>query len=258
MPWLNRNAHFDPDSFNLPILGIAGELRHHNSGTHQHQLGQLLFPAYGCMQVTLQNQVYMLPPNHIAWIPPTTPHSAETTTTVGYRSVFLDVNKIQSLPNQIEIFEASHLLSASLEWIATASFDTNWHNGHPANVLAVCLNEIHLASRNIIALKLPSDRRLKKMPTFTLPPSLKLLATQVGASEKTISRIFLKETGLNYQQWRQQWRLQKAIELLSAKNSLSFIANELGFASDSAFIAFFKRVMSLSPQAYKKMTPQLP
>lgn len=31
-----------------------------------------------------------------------------------------------------------------------------------------------------------------------------------GASEKTISRIFRRETGLSYQQWRQQWRLIKA------------------------------------------------
>ncbi|SPY96921.1 regulatory protein [Proteus mirabilis] len=59
--------------------------------------------------------------------------------------------------------------------------------------------------------------------------------------KKTITRLFYKETGLSYQQWRQQWRLMKAIELLATHHRYLEISQLLGFASDSAFITFFKK-----------------
>ena len=67
---------------------------------------------------------------------------------------------------------------------------------------------------------MPKDSRLqKKVEEWVLrisqPPFLKVLSTEVGASEKTISRIFIKETGMSYQEWRLQWRLHRSIELLS-------------------------------------------
>ena len=64
---------------------------------------------------------------------------------------------------------------------------------------------------------------------------------------KTIGRIFLRETGMGYQQWRQQWRLMRAMELLATGRSLSYCAFESGFASDSAFIAFFKSMTGSTP-----------
>ncbi|NWD86775.1 helix-turn-helix domain-containing protein, partial [Pseudomonas sp. K5002] len=69
---------------------------------------------------------------------------------------------------------------------------------------------------------------------------------------KTIGRIFLRETGMGYQQWRQQWRLMRAIELLATGRSLGYCAFELGFASDSALIAFFKAMTGATPRGYFK------
>ncbi|WP_410594941.1 helix-turn-helix domain-containing protein, partial [Bacillus sp. SIMBA_074] len=51
--------------------------------------------------------------------------------------------------------------------------------------------------------------------TFLAPPAIDL-AESLGFSTKTLSRIFKADTGMSYQDWRQQWRVLKAIELLSA------------------------------------------
>ncbi|WP_110750829.1 helix-turn-helix domain-containing protein [Phyllobacterium leguminum] len=59
-----------------------------------------------------------------------------------------------------------------------------------------------------------------------------------------------RETGMSYQQWRQQWRLLKAVELLAGHRSITSIAFDLGFASDSAFIAFFKGMTGHTPRAF--------
>lgn len=82
-----------------------------------------------------------------------------------------------------------------------------------------------------------------------LPPELQALQAQIGASGRTIGRIFQRETGMSYQQWRQQWRLMRAIELLATGRTISYSAFELGFASDSAFIAFFKAMTGVTPGA---------
>ncbi|MCY1458200.1 Helix-turn-helix domain protein [compost metagenome] len=55
---------------------------------------------------------------------------------------------------------------------------------------------------------------------------------------------------MSYQQWRQQWRLVRAVEQLAIHQPLSQVALELGFASDSAFIAFFKSMTGSTPRAY--------
>lgn len=250
MAWLSADAVFDPDKLGQLVVGIAAELGHHDSGRHQHAMGQLLFTQRGCISITLQDRLCMLPPGRVAWIPPSTPHRAEMNEAVGYRSVYLDVLQLGPLPAETAVLQVNPLLHAVLERIATADFATEWQRGSAANLLAVCLDELRLAHREPMLLRLPSDRRLVRLSYHVLPASLAALARDVGASEKTISRIFKRQTGLSYQQWRQQWRFLKAVELLATKGRLSSVATDLGFASDSAFIAFFKQMSGLTPREY--------
>lgn len=250
MAWLSRDDNFDPDSLGVPVVGIAAELGQHDSGFHQHEMGQLLFTQQGCINITLADHLCILPPTRVAWIPPRIIHRAEIKGSVGYRSIYLDVNQIGYLAERVEVLEVTPLLRAILERIALSPFNTDWLHGTAANLLAVCLDEIHLAKREPTLLPLPFDRRLARIPLTTLPPPLKILAMNIGASEKTISRIFRRETGFSYQQWRQQWRLIKSIELLAKQGNLSSVANELAFSSDSAFILFFKKMTGRSPREY--------
>ncbi|AWK43670.1 MULTISPECIES: helix-turn-helix domain-containing protein [Photorhabdus] len=250
MTWLSRDDSFDPDSFGVPVVGIAAELGQHDSGFHQHEMGQLLFTQQGCINITLADHLCILPPTRVAWIPPRIIHRAEIKGSVGYRSIYLDVNRIGYLAEHVEVLEVTPLLREVLERIALAPFNTDWLQGSAANLLAVCFDEIHLAKREPTLLPLPFDRRLARIPMTTLPPTLKILAMNIGASEKTISRIFRRETGLSYQQWRQQWRLIKSIELLAKQGNLSSVASELEFASDSAFAIFFKKMTGRSPREY--------
>ncbi|MGU3843398.1 helix-turn-helix domain-containing protein, partial [Vibrio diabolicus] len=116
------------------------------------------------------------------------------------------------------------------------------------------------AKRYSFQLPLPSHRRLTTFrrelvePSF-LAPSLTTLASKVGASTKTVTRLFKSETGMNYQDWRQQWRLLKAVELLSTGMPVSAVADWLEFSSDSAFIAFFKKQTGQTPLTFMKTKP---
>ncbi|MDX7997660.1 AraC family transcriptional regulator [Xenorhabdus sp. Reich] len=250
MAWLRQSDHFDPDILNVPVVGIAAEMGQHDSGIHQHNMGQLLFTQRGCIKITLADQISILPPTRVAWIPPKTRHRAEMRGSVGYRSVYLNVLETELISERSEVLEATPLLQALLERIAISSFDSDWYQGRGAHLLAVFFDEIREARREPTLLPLPFDRRLAGLSLEQLPPPLHTLATYIGASEKTITRIFQRETGMNYQQWRQQWRLVKAIELLARNKSLSYVAQELGFVSDSAFVTFFRKAIGRPPREY--------
>ncbi|MBA4611132.1 helix-turn-helix transcriptional regulator [Stappia taiwanensis] len=251
MVWLAQDSQFDPDSVCQPVFGIAArDLSHHDSGLHAHRVAQLLFARRGCMTITLEAKLCLLPPTRAVWIPAGLVHRAQMRTAVDYRSVYFRPPFAQDMPSQIEVFEVSDVLQATLERIAVAPLDVDWTMGAARNLLAVCMDEIRRAPRVPTLLPLPSDPRLARLDTASLPPSLGQLASDVGAGEKTIGRIFRRETGMSYQEWRQQWRLLKAYELLSAGTSISCVSQELGFAGDSAFISFFKHAAGVTPKRY--------
>ncbi len=174
MPWLTADDPF-PELAGRHALGIAARLVQHDSGLHRHPWGQILYTRSGCISVTLDTQLCLLPPGRLIWIPAGLPHQARMSRHVDYRSVYLDPAHYPGLPAQVQI---------------------------------------------------------------------------LGAGQKTISRLFKRDTGLTYQQWRQQWRLLKAIEQLATGLSVTRVASGLGFASDSAFIAFFKDQIGVTPGQY--------
>ncbi|KNE87286.1 hypothetical protein PSTG_19333 [Puccinia striiformis f. sp. tritici PST-78] len=72
---------------------------------------------------------------------------------------------------------------------------------------------------------LPRDRRLahwlEKLDGCDELPGLAKLAQKLNLQAKTLTRIFQRESGLSYQQWSQQWRLMRAIELLAEMPSFT-------------------------------------
>ncbi|MEE1886779.1 AraC family transcriptional regulator [Pseudomonas carassii] len=254
MAWLAPDAHFDPDAFDAPVLGICSALGDHDSGHHWHGRGQVLFTRQGCVRIQTPGRLCLLPPTQAAWIPAGLSHRARMRETVDYRSLYFSAALSEGLPEEVTIISVNPLLRELLERIAQAPFDTAWDQGDQAHLLALCLGELRLAPRQPMFLPLPGDRRLAGLVERLerLPPALVELARQVGASEKTISRLLRRDTGMSYQQWRQQWRLLRAMEQLALQRPLGAIADDLGFATDSAFIAFFRGMTGTTPGAWNR------
>lgn len=103
-------------------------------------------------------------------------------------------------------------------------------------------------------LPLPRDPRIaRSLPVAEqLPPELGELAARSGLSERTISRLMQRDTGMGYQAWRQQWRLMRAMELLLLGHRVAHVALELGFSAESPFIAFFRSMAATTPAAFQR------
>jgi AraC-like DNA-binding protein len=82
------------------------------------------------------------------------------------------------------------------------------------------------------------------------PAVLEELATAAGVTARTAARLFVKETGQTFGQWRQQLRLLVALEHLGAGASVTQVALEVGYSDVSSFIAMFRDAFGDTPARY--------
>ena len=171
---------------------------------------------------------------------------------LGYEALEPAIN----YSSAIEIIEVNELLKALINKMTF--WDWNIAPEQITNTANLFWEEFYSANQHSFILPLPTDRRFKSFckqvrTASFLAPALSTLANSVGASTKTITRLFKAETGMTYQEWRQQWRLFKAIELLSENRQVGDVAHQLEFSSNSAFIAFFKQQTGQTPLAFTKL-----
>ncbi|MBU4680682.1 helix-turn-helix transcriptional regulator [Cedecea davisae] len=249
MSWLNADAEFNPDELNQSVIGVQAELGNHDSGLHRHRMGQLLFTREGCVKLAIHEgqMLSLLPPGKVAWLPGGVSHRAEMKNSVAYRSIWFDPERYPTLPAAAIVLNVTPLLHELLERMSASPWETNWQLGAAQHMAALCVAELEAAREEPMTLRFVQDKRLRHLSGDELPPQLHELAAVTGASERTIGRIFRRETGLSYQQWRQQWRLMKAVEMLASGERISTVAGALGFSSDSAFIFFYRSMTGQTP-----------
>jgi len=102
---------------------------------------------------------------------------------------------------------------------------------------------------------LPAEPRLRALCLAMLDDlsqdgTLEDWAGRLGASGRTLARLFLRETGLSFGAWRRQARLAEAVARLTQGSSIAEIAAALGYESPSAFTAMFRRELGESPRRY--------
>ncbi|MGW7514553.1 GlxA family transcriptional regulator [Streptomyces sp. NPDC054796] len=82
--------------------------------------------------------------------------------------------------------------------------------------------------------------------------TLEAMAARCGMSERTFSRRFREQTGTTPLQWLLRARVRRAQFLLeTTEYGVERIAAQSGFGSPTAFRERFKRVVGLTPQAYR-------
>lgn len=85
-------------------------------------------------------------------------------------------------------------------------------------------------------------------------------AAKIGCNRTYFSEAIKQKTGLSYSQFMNDWRVHKAIEVLSEESnniSMRQLSEELGFLSQPTFFTAFKRVVGMTPAVYRKTFKQL-
>jgi AraC family transcriptional regulator len=83
--------------------------------------------------------------------------------------------------------------------------------------------------------------------------SLAALATDAGLSRFHFCRAFKESTGLSPHAWLRQQRLEQAMNMLRDTDApIASVAADLGYASQTAFTAAFKKLTGETPSDWRR------
>ncbi len=231
----------------------------HKYGWHSHVRGQFYCVVSGLLQVRTAEGSWLLPPHRAGWMPPGVEHTVSLSGPMSGWGVFITPDRCRDLPGQPCVIGITELLRALVRRASHWVWEQQL-NGEQERVLEVLLDEIRHAPHEQLHLPVPSDRRLLRIVHAVLEQphdnrSLEEWATWAGLSARSLSRLFRQETALSFAQWRQQARLTRALERLADGESVNTVADTLGYASPSAFVAMFRRSFGQPPARYFASRP---
>lgn len=236
-----------------PILGHEVSLPNYAIGIfHQHPWYQLSYATQGVVTVKSAKGHFVAPPNQAVLVPPGVAHGVHCTPDTCIRSLYIAVD---TLPwQQCQVLEIDGLLRELI--VAFSLFPVEYDEaGAEGRLVAVLLDRLRLAKSWDLMLPWPQDARLTPLchylaahPDCRLP--LRHFSDELGVSDKTLSRAFLRHTGMSFRQWRQRSRLLAALPLLEAGERVTDVALACGYDSLSAFIVAFKELLGTTPGDY--------
>lgn len=218
---------------------------------HLHAWAQLAYASRGVMRVAVESCTWMVPPSRAIWVPPHVPHEVVIIEDAYLRTLYIDESVVPAGLDACRVVDVSGLLREAI-----AALDADELDSSRERLLgALALDEITRSEPLPLSVPMPAEKRLRALCEALLKDpgsndSLEYWAESVGASTRTIARLFRQELGMSFSQWRQQAVLARAIPLLNRGRALSQIAHELGYQSQSAFSAMFRRAFGESPRAF--------
>lgn len=230
---------------------------------HSHPWAQVAMSATGVIRLQAGHSTYLVPPTRALWIPPGVEHVVTVLEDAEIRTLYVHpsarfLGPAADTPFQrwtaCRVLEVSPLLRELV-----AHLDTEPGSAAPderqACLGALVLDELQRAAPVKLGVELPQDKRLRQLCEVVIesPTRWQTLADwsrEVGASERTIARLFRSELGTSFVQWRHQVLLAHAVALAARRLPMAHIAAELGYASASAFTAMVRRTLGAPPTQF--------
>ncbi|MGF6208621.1 AraC family transcriptional regulator [Pseudomonas frederiksbergensis] len=242
--------HVSRDLSGMPRDQSAGSY----NAPHHHIRGQLLYAVSGLMKVKTEHGLWLVPPNKALWIPPGIVHDQLMMTSVKMRTLYVAPDKCAAMGDICRLVEVSVLLRELIVAFILEPIEYDL-DGKGMLLAGLILLEMAVAATVPLAIPWPRDRRLLVVCNAILahpdqPRTIEYWANEVGASSRTLIRLFVNETKLTFRQWVQQVHLAEALDRLERGEALGKVADALGYASPSAFTALFRKVMGESPRDY--------
>lgn len=222
---------------------------------HSHSWGQFVYAHSGVLAVSTPLNRYIVPPEQGVWLLPEIEHEVIAVSNVELTSFYFEVSLLDALPDECCVLSVNAFLKALIKEANTIKSDYEWHSTD-GRLLHLILDRLVQAPNEIFQLPYPKDHRLLNLlrEIQSSPENNNTLdewGRVVGASSRTLSRLFKKETGLSYSEWRQRLNIQIAISQLSFGKSITSISLYLGYESPSSFIHMFKTKTGMTPNFYR-------
>jgi AraC-like DNA-binding protein len=240
------------DFRHIPVSVTATRSLTSGSGNeaHRHDDHQILYASRGVLSVTTEAGVWITPANRAIWVPAGTWHY--------HRAYGPTALHLVGLPASVNPLHTSHptviAVGPLLRELVIAYTAEDTVPAGPARdrLRAVLLDQLRASAQQPLHVPAPHDARLADVARLldaepANNDNLERLATRVGSSARTLSRLCREELGMSIPQWRTQVRLHRALILLAEEAPVTEVAYQCGWSSPSAFIDTFRRALGYTP-----------
>ena len=218
---------------------------------HVHDRHQLALAAQGVLVMSGAERSWVLPRSRGLWIPAGVRHSVAVSGRTTMLSTYVAPDRCPLAWDQPTVVDASGLVGPLVAHLARPDLPA----ARRERAEAVLWDVLAPLPVTALSVPLPQDERARRVADGLLADltdrrSLAAWGRAVGASERTLARLFAAETGMGFERWRTTARLAAALPLLAAGTPVGATAHQVGYATPSAFVAAFRREIGTTPADY--------
>jgi AraC-like DNA-binding protein/mannose-6-phosphate isomerase-like protein (cupin superfamily) len=247
-------TEYDPKR-GVSIATLAYEYpSHFQVPDHAHGSDQLIYAISGLMQVSSGQSAWLIPPHFALWIPARTRHRISMLGPVSMRTLYLRPGLTTRQEPSVVVLHVTPLLRELIRETVRVG-QLRMQNSYECALRDTFIPQLENASPIPTFITLPREARALAVAQSIMrnpaeSKSMSALCTAAGVSVRTIERVFRKEVGINFESWRRQVRLTKAVELLVSGSSIKETASKIGYSQPSAFVEMFRRTFGTTPKAW--------
>ncbi|MFE0508424.1 AraC family transcriptional regulator [Streptomyces sp. NPDC058964] len=221
---------------------------------HRHDEHQIVYAGRGVLSVTTSTGTWVAPATRAIWVPAGTVHAHQ-----AHGDLELHLVGLPARQNPLRL-DAPTVLSVSpllRELLIAYTHTENDDSPERTRLRAVLLDQLRASVQQPLHLPTPTAPLLRTVCDILRSDpadnrTLAELGRRVGASDRTLSRLFRNDLGMTFPQWRTQLRLHHALVLLAHNTPVTKVANQCGWSSTSAFIDVFRRAFGHTPGVYSR------
>ncbi|MDT0341593.1 AraC family transcriptional regulator [Streptomyces litchfieldiae] len=220
---------------------------------HRHDDHQILYAGRGVLSITTDAGTWVAPGTRALWVPAGTVHAHLAHGPSALHTVGLPAGE-----NPLGLATPTVLTVGPLlrELILAYTAEPDDDTAERRRLRAVLLDRLRASPQQPVHLPTPTDPRLTEVCALLAadPADTRTLAelgARVGASERTLTRLFRADLGLTFPQWRTQLRLHHALLLLADGLPVTTVAHRCGWSSPSTFIDVFRRAFGHTPGTHR-------
>jgi AraC-like DNA-binding protein len=218
---------------------------------HVHGWHQLIYVSAGLMTVWTGAGSWVAPPGSGVWAPAGLGHGIRFVDQSMFRTLYFRPEICAGLPQRSMALTISPLMRELI--VRTARIGMlDARDPLESAIVSLLIAEIRPSATPAFDLPHPASDAPRRAADLIKAGASEArtvadLAAEVGLGLRAFERRFQAETGLSPGRWRQQHRLQAALEQIAAGRPVKVVAADAGYASSSAFIAAFRKCFGVTP-----------
>lgn len=205
----------------------------------QEGLHRLIWPSRSALQIRTERSIYTVHPPFGLWVP-----SDHAVSVQGSAPAWIASWSPETCPATWD--RVARLPVADVVGPLLIHLSEFAGRAQSEALVSAIVDELHQALQVAATpLPFPIDARARSVADAlasdpSIPWELDDWAQDVGASARTLRRLFREETGLTFRQWRLRLRTQAAIPLLLDGVAIERVATHCGYRSSDAFTRAFQ------------------